>query len=181
PAGAALPSGYSFGALIGSGCVAEFRALHNADRLLSPVFPTHRRIQACREPAPQGAGGHAMSRDEWQALVERARGCDMLQVAQAHKARLRKYSTTHEFVGPCPLCGGTDRFSVNPKQRMFNCRGCRKGGHGPVDLEMFLAGVDFVEAVKTLTGTVSLSGLKPATKKVDPQAKAQRELERERD
>jgi putative DNA primase/helicase len=120
-----------------------------------------------------------MSRDEWNALVDQARACNMLAIVAAHGARLSKYSTTHEFVGPCPICGGRDRFSVNPKQQMFNCRGCRKGGHGPIDLEMFFTGVDFTTAVKTLTKTVALDGKDPATKRVDPVREVQHQRERD--
>jgi putative DNA primase/helicase len=118
-----------------------------------------------------------MSRDEWNALVDRARACDMLTVAAAHGAKLSKY-TAKEFVGPCPLCGGNDRFSVNPKERMFFCRGCAKGGHGAVDLEMFCAGVDFTTAVKQLTKTVALGGKRPATKRAAEASTSKRNLER---
>jgi DNA primase len=42
-----------------------------------------------------------------------------------------KLSRTSEgFAGPCPQCGGTDRFSVNTRKQVFNCRGC--GGKGDV-------------------------------------------------
>jgi hypothetical protein len=108
----------------------------------------------------------------WNALVDQARASDMLEVAAAHGARLSKYSTTGEYVGPCLHCGGDDRFSVNPKKLVFFCRGCDRGGQGPVDLEMFCAGVDFTTAVKTLTRTVTLDGKSPATKKVDLQFEA---------
>jgi hypothetical protein len=115
-----------------------------------------------------------MSRDEWFALVEEARASDMLEVAAAHGAKLSKYSTTGEYVGPCLHCGGDDRFSVNPKKLVFFCRGCDRGGQGPVDLEMFCTGVDFTTAVKTLTRTVALDDKNPATKKVDLQFEARR-------
>jgi len=88
-----------------------------------------------------------MNRD----VIEAARGHDMLALAQAHGARLSRYTAT-EFVGPCPVCGtGNDRFSVNVKQQMFFCRVCNRGGHGAIDLEMFLAGSSFGKAVTRLT------------------------------
>jgi Toprim domain/CHC2 zinc finger len=34
----------------------------------------------------------------------------------------------HERVGPCPKCGGADRFSVNVQKNLWNCRGCGLGG-----------------------------------------------------
>ena len=93
-----------------------------------------------------------LSRAEWRALVDQARDSDVLALAQAHGARLRRSGT--EFIGPCPLCGGHDRFGVNRRKQLFNCRGCGKGG-GPIDLEMLLGGGDFVEAVHRLTNTPS--------------------------
>jgi phage/plasmid primase-like uncharacterized protein len=56
-----------------------------------------------------------------------------------------------ERVGPCPVCGGRDRFSINVKKQVWNCRGCAKGGD-VVDLVQHLDGVDFKVAVVTLAG-----------------------------
>ena len=33
-----------------------------------------------------------------------------------------------ERYGPCPVCGGRDRFSINTSKKIWNCRGCSKGG-----------------------------------------------------
>jgi hypothetical protein len=55
-----------------------------------------------------------------------------------------------ERVGPCPMCGGTDRFSINTRKQVFNCRGL--GGGKVIDMVMHLDGCDFVTAVRTLTG-----------------------------
>jgi len=33
-----------------------------------------------------------------------------------------------ERVGPCPVCGGDDRFGINTTKGVWNCRGCGKGG-----------------------------------------------------
>ena len=33
-----------------------------------------------------------------------------------------------EMVGPCPVCGGTDRFGVNLRSNVFLCRRCDVGG-----------------------------------------------------
>jgi hypothetical protein len=56
-----------------------------------------------------------------------------------------------ERVGPCPVCGGRDRFSINIPKQLWNCRGCSKGGD-VIDLVQFLDGVDFKVAVVTLAG-----------------------------
>jgi hypothetical protein len=46
--------------------------------------------------------------------------------ADRRGVKLRKVGA--ERVGPCPVCGGTDRFAVNTKERVWNCRGCAAGG-----------------------------------------------------
>src|SRR4029077_6448966 len=56
-----------------------------------------------------------------------------------------------ERCGPCPVCGGTDRFSVNPKKQVWNCRGCATGGD-VIALVEHLDGCGFMEAVEMLVG-----------------------------
>jgi hypothetical protein len=51
--------------------------------------------------------------------------------------------------GPCPLCGGHDRFSINTKKQVWNCRGCCVGGD-IIALIQHLDGCDFQAAVRTL-------------------------------
>jgi phage/plasmid primase-like uncharacterized protein len=53
--------------------------------------------------------------------------------------------------GPCPRCGGMDRFSVNLKKQVWNCRGCSTGGD-VIALVEHLDGCGFMEAVATLIG-----------------------------
>ncbi|MEZ2144930.1 toprim domain-containing protein [Bradyrhizobium sp. DN5] len=57
-----------------------------------------------------------------------------------------------QLAGPCPNCGGRDRFGVNLKKGLFNCRGCGTGGGDAIALVQFLDGCDFVRAVETLVG-----------------------------
>jgi phage/plasmid primase-like uncharacterized protein len=54
--------------------------------------------------------------------------------------------------GPCQVCGGRDRFSINTRKQVFNCRGCSVGGD-VIDLVRHLDGVDFKTAIQTITGT----------------------------
>jgi putative DNA primase/helicase len=61
-------------------------------------------------------------------------------------------------VGPCPRCGGDDRFSVNTKKQVFNCRHCNTGGD-VIELVQFLYGCDFREACKILTGEMPSTGV----------------------
>jgi hypothetical protein len=53
--------------------------------------------------------------------------------------------------GPCPVCGGTDRFAINIAKQVFNCRGCEARGD-VIDLVRWLDRCDVGEACETLTG-----------------------------
>lgn len=55
-----------------------------------------------------------------------------------------------EWVGPCPACGGRDRFSIDPRKRVFNCRGY--GGGDYIAAIQHIDDCDFVAACETLTG-----------------------------
>jgi CHC2 zinc finger len=94
---------------------------------------------------------------EWNSLVEQARNVDMVWLAERYGAKLVKDGPSGlELVGGCPVCNaGTDRFSIRPRDKLFNCRVCGRGGRGPIDLLMFLAGIEFAPAVRQLTGTLS--------------------------
>jgi hypothetical protein len=92
--------------------------------------------------------------------LARARGADILAIAQRLGASLKKVSTV-EWAGPCLLCGGQDRFSINTRQQVWHCRGCDKGGN-PLDLTMHIKGIGLREAVAYLTGE-DTDKRKPAT------------------
>jgi hypothetical protein len=53
--------------------------------------------------------------------------------------------------GPCPQCGGKDRFSINVRKQVFLCRGCAARGN-VIALVRFLDGCGFLEALERLTG-----------------------------
>jgi hypothetical protein len=59
-----------------------------------------------------------------------------------------------ELIGPCPVCGGVDRFGINVNKQLWHCRGCGKGGD-IVSLVQHLDGCTFAAAVATLTGDQS--------------------------
>jgi hypothetical protein len=54
--------------------------------------------------------------------------------------------------GPCPKCGGDDRFAIHTKKNTFNCRGCGIHGAGVIDLVMQTEGLEFVKACEVITG-----------------------------
>ncbi|GLS87702.1 hypothetical protein GCM10010873_26760 [Cypionkella aquatica] len=56
-----------------------------------------------------------------------------------------------EWTGPCPNCGGTDRFSINTRKSQFLCRQC--GGKGDeIGLVQFIMGLDFIGALEWICG-----------------------------
>jgi phage/plasmid primase-like uncharacterized protein len=55
-----------------------------------------------------------------------------------------------ERCGPCPKCGGTDRFAINASKQIWNCRGCQRGGD-VISLVQHLDGCTFDAAVATLS------------------------------
>ncbi len=66
-----------------------------------------------------------------------------------------------EFVGPCPVCVGHDRFSINPDKGIFNCRHC--GGGDVIKLVEIVEGIDFNKALTFLVGDM-VSGISEAEK-----------------
>ncbi len=56
-----------------------------------------------------------------------------------------------ELIGPCPVCGGTDRFGVHTKKQVWNCRQCQKGGD-VIALVMHVDGSEFKDAISLLAG-----------------------------
>jgi hypothetical protein len=57
-----------------------------------------------------------------------------------------------ELIGPCPQCGGRDRFAVSIRKQIFLCRGCGRSGD-VVAMVQHIDGVNFKTAVQTLAGT----------------------------
>jgi hypothetical protein len=54
--------------------------------------------------------------------------------------------------GPCPVCGGTDRFSIHTKKNLFSCRQCGLAGEGVIKLVMLTQKVEFTPACEIITG-----------------------------
>ena len=92
------------------------------------------------------------SKAEWENFFETAKARDIHDVAVQFGAHLKREG--HEWIGPCPTCGGKDRFAVNQQKRVFNCRGSgdEHGRGSNIDLVMHLVGCDSIEAVERITG-----------------------------
>lgn len=56
-----------------------------------------------------------------------------------------------EVTGPCPVCGGRDRFGVNVRKNLWHCRKSGRGGDA-IALVEYLDEADFLAACETLTG-----------------------------
>jgi phage/plasmid primase-like uncharacterized protein len=80
-------------------------------------------------------------------LIARARAAPIGEIAAG--LQLRRVGA--EFVGPCPVCGGTDRFSIHPGRGLFHCRGCGAGGD-VIALAQHIYGVGFAAAIEMLAG-----------------------------
>lgn len=85
------------------------------------------------------------ARRDW---INEASDRDIVGVAQSYGAKLRRAGS--ELVGPCPACGGEDRFQINPGKRVFICRGAAKGGVIALVMHLEKAGAN--RACEILTG-----------------------------
>lgn len=68
-------------------------------------------------------------------------------------APLKKVAGTGggEYHGPCPLCGGTDRFIVQPSNGRWSCRQCSPKWNDAIAFVMRRDNVSFKEAVESLS------------------------------
>jgi CHC2 zinc finger/Toprim domain len=92
-------------------------------------------------------------------LAVRARSVPILSELDRRGVKLRRSGA--EWIGPCPRCGGRDRFSVNSAKAIFHCR--RSGAGGDViDLVQYLDEVDFASAARMLKEGVAPAHVPPA-------------------
>jgi len=83
------------------------------------------------------------------ALIDRARNARIEDEIERRGIRLKGHGA--ERVGPCPKCGGVDRFSINTRKQVFNCRICGVGGD-VIALVQHLDGCKFKDAITRLAG-----------------------------
>jgi len=91
------------------------------------------------------------------AWVDEARRIPVADALQQFPHTLKRAG--RELVGPCPACGGRDRFSVNLLKNVWYCRRSAKGGDA-IALVEYLSGCDFIGAVEMLTGRGAPTGEK---------------------
>lgn len=85
----------------------------------------------------------------FEAWVEEARSVDLLDYARSRSPGLKKQGA--EWIGPCPGCGGRDRFSISMRKGVWNCRSFGKGGD-VIHLAQHVEEGDFLTACRALTG-----------------------------
>lgn len=111
----------------------------------------------------------------WQHWRDKAAEVPLMEAAIKCGAVLKRAGGA-EHVGPCPACGGSDRFSINPAKQVWNCRG-HGGGGSVIDMVMHIAGVDFKAACELLTGEAPPSG---GSGRIDEEARQRAREARER-
>jgi len=94
--------------------------------------------------------------DAFQDWTDLAFNANILEVAKQHGAVMKKAG--NEFKGPCPTCGGKDRFSCSPARNKWFCRGAQIGGMGSISMVQHIAGLPFKAAVESITGIPCPSG-----------------------
>ena len=91
---------------------------------------------------------------DFKAWLDEARSAPFEVAIEINGFRPAKgFEKAHDRSGPCPACGGTDRFSVHLKERVFNCRKC--GAKGRDALQLAMVGKDkgdFVGVAEDLAG-----------------------------
>ncbi|MCC6453300.1 MAG: toprim domain-containing protein [Caldilineaceae bacterium] len=71
----------------------------------------------------------------------------MVELAKRYTS-LQQISRAGEYAGPCPRCGGEDRFHI--KDNRFYCRQCYPRGGDVIDLVQLIENVSFREACQIL-------------------------------
>jgi DNA primase len=100
--------------------------------------------------------------DDRRDWIERARVVRIEDEIARRGLRLKRAGAA-ERVGPCLVCGGHDRFSINTRKQLWNCRHCGKGGD-VIALVQHFDGRDFDNAITTLAGEISSQ---PANSRTD--------------
>jgi len=87
----------------------------------------------------------------WDDLVERAKTVRIEdELARRHHTKLTGRGPWR--AGPCPVCGGDDRFVINVRKQIWFCRKtCDRGGD-IIELVRHLDGLDFKSAIELLAG-----------------------------
>ena len=91
-----------------------------------------------------------------QTQIAQARQVDLLRLVEPDTTLIR-IANTHggEYAGPCPFCGGTDRFHIVPSAGKWYCRQCTPRGGDAIDYVQRREQVAFQAAVDLLAGVTA--------------------------
>lgn len=114
----------------------------------------------------------------FEAWRDRAADADILDVALRKPVSAKLKKRSREWIGPCPACGGDDRFAINPQKGVFNCRGAVGGG--VITMVMHTCGVDYLAACEVITGELPPAGGSQVSQAELEEQEAKRQAQRER-
>jgi len=105
--------------------------------------------------------------------IARAKAVDILALVGRY-TELHKIARA-EYAGPCPKCGGEDRFHVHTEKGWWFCRQCHEKRGDAIDFARWMGlARDFPEAVAYLTGDAPAASPPPPKRKPTPKRKARR-------
>ena len=86
-------------------------------------------------------------------FIQKANEADLLALI-GNTTCLKRVSASEggEYAGPCPMCGGKDRFHVQPARGRWLCRRCTGKWSDAIALHRALRHSTFEEAVRALCG-----------------------------
>src|SRR5260221_13393376 len=88
----------------------------------------------------------------WDAWVAKARSVRIEDECSRRGIVFNGQAGKTARCGPCPKCGGEDRFAINTKKQGFNCRGCGARGGDAIAFVQVLDNADYARAGEALTG-----------------------------
>lgn len=103
-----------------------------------------------------GQGGRIVSTQE----LERLKGSVDLAEVVSRYTQVRGRAS-QELKGPCPMCGGRDRFSVFKDRQGWMCRGCTPESGDVFTFIQKVENCDFKRAIEILGGNVLPSKRRP--------------------
>jgi len=99
--------------------------------------------------------GQARGNPATEDWIDEARKASLWSLIERWPHRLKR--SGNELVGPCPACGGRDRFAINRAKNVWFCRKSGRGGDA-IALVQYLDGADFLGAVEVVTGRPNPGG-----------------------
>lgn len=121
---------------------------------------------------------------EMETWIDLARQVSTYDAFTKLRNQPKLHKTSEGWAGPCPSCGDggrpatADRFSINTKEGVWNCRKCGKHGGDGIELVVEMDGETFFTAVEVLNGTPRPDGQDQRRVAVDDEALRERGEER---